>query len=82
VPSGWEIVKKVVVHTSDGTNHVFPSEFDPKRAETIVQQRIAHERVITRATFAGKAFAFWAAVSIAVYVLGWAVAWVRRGFAG
>lgn len=82
VPSGWSILKEIVVHASDGTDHVFPPEFDPKRAETIVQQRITHERVITCAIFATKAFAVWAAVSIAVYGLGWSVAWVRRGFEG
>jgi hypothetical protein len=39
-------------------------------------------RVLTlkRATFVGEALASWLVPAFALYALGWAVGWVRRGF--
>ena len=35
-----------------------------------------------RATFAGQLVAVWAFPALGLYALGWAIAWVRRGFGG
>jgi len=41
---------------------------------------LSHILSVKRATFIGRMFAFWIAPAIALYLVGWTIAWVRRGF--
>jgi hypothetical protein len=76
---------EVVIVDDDGTEHVFPPGFDPKRGAAIVRGQVSGLHMVLRlrrAALAGQALASWAIVAAVVYALGWAVAWIRRGFAG
>jgi len=61
--------------------------FDPDVSPDDVNQTtraymliLSHILSVKRATFIGRMFAFWIAPAIALYLVGWTIAWVRRGF--
>ena len=41
---------------------------------------LRHILILKRTAFAGEAFALWMLPAVALYALGWAVGWIRRGF--
>lgn len=47
------------------------------RAYTVILRHILSAK---RAAFIGRMFAIWMAPAIALYLVGWGIAWVRRGF--
>ena len=61
------------------------SEYKALIEPTVVQRRPLsfserHALAISRATFAGQVFSFWAISVAFLYVFGWSVGWIRRGF--
>lgn len=60
-----------------------PGETDQQRAREI-QSRLDADQSLLRRQVAviGLRFSIWLAALLALYALGWAIAWLRRGFRG
>jgi hypothetical protein len=68
---------ETVIATSDGTEHEFPPRFDMGRAEAIVKKQA---NAAPRRRFLLITGAAWSLPLLAIYILGWSVGWIRRGF--
>src|SRR5438445_787525 len=67
----------ITIVTTDGIEHVLPPKFDLARAEAIAKRQANFAR---RRSFMLTALAAWIIPPMAIYILGWSVAWIRRGF--
>ena len=75
-PDVVTMLVSVVIVDDMGTEHVFPAGFDEQRAIGIVRQAMEQAHQGERRRLA----ASWLLPPLALYALGWAIAWVYRGF--